>query len=227
MLSLSLVSLARSSRAEEPPAAPPEAEAAPSPAPSPDTQPPKHALSLGARVSVGIPYGGVNANTSLPDIYAAAIPIQLDAGYKPSPTWYFGAYYVFAPAFLGARTHDGDHVVAGGAGLLAHYHFRPYGRCDPWLGLGIGYDSATFTSKSSSLGLVSNSYNGFEFVDLQLGVDLKRTPRFAFGPVLSASLSDYLGGTLVLNDGSRVSSSSSELHGLVTVGVRAVYDNPL
>ena len=196
------------------------------PAPSEEGPGPSHGLSLGVRLGVAVPYGEYQPGSSLSDIYAAAVPIGLDAGYLFSPKLYFGIYYSIAPAFLGGTTrHSADDGSITRVGLNVHYHLMPQRKLDPWVGVGMGYESGNLSSTPFGLHLHQDSNRpAFELLNLQLGADYKFLPELGVGPVVMASLSDYLGPDWVLGDHSHIGTGHTGWHGFLTIGIRGVYD---
>jgi hypothetical protein len=187
---------------------------------------PSRGLSLGARVGAGIPMGDYQTGKSLSDVYAATVPFALDAGYLYSPKLYVGAYYSIAPAFLGGTTrNNADDGNVTRLGLNVHYHLMPQKTLDPWVGLGMGYERAAIASTPYGLGLHQNrSLNAFEVLNLQVGADYKVTPGFGVGPVVTATLADYLCGDYVLSDKTRIETTKDGWHGWLMLGIRGVYN---
>ena len=79
-----------------------------------------------------------------------------------------------------------------GAELL--YHLAPEGPYDPWLGIGFGYEWLTSHADFSSGGAAQTfdgSLSGFEYLNLQLGVDYMATPGFGIGPFTTLTIGSY------------------------------------
>jgi hypothetical protein len=192
-----------------------------SPSSGPEASPPPvnefTGLALGVRIGVGLPLGSLSgaANDGLSNIISAEVPIWFDAGYRFTPNWYLGAYFMYGFGFLGSAATDpnGDFAAALGspcgqqsvgcsihdmrAGIDAAYHLLPGGRVDPWLGLGIGHEwldgNISFvdpvTNLNQSFGV---GYRGWEFVNVQVGLDIKKIlPNLGIGPYAALTVSEY------------------------------------
>jgi outer membrane protein W len=105
----------------------------------------------------------------------------------------------------------------------------PLGRIDPWIGLGFGYEWLTANGNfASSETSASATLRGWEFVNLQGGVDWAVSDDVAIGPFVSVSFAEY---TNISTDcsggacGSGVSESLSDkaLHNWVVVGLRGTF----
>lgn len=66
----------------------------------------------------------------------------------------------------------------------------PDARTDPWLGYGIGLESATFEEDTSERD-ASRTFRGFEVGHLMGGVDFRLSERLGLGPFLDFSLGRY------------------------------------
>jgi hypothetical protein len=127
-------------------------------------------------------------------------------------------------------------------GAQVHYHLAPERSLDPWIGAGIGYEWLT-SSVSSSGSIVPNgapgpaslstTVHGFEFVNLQGGLDFKPWERsnFGVGPFVSFSLGEYDSGSIACGGTACnvvPSSRSSDvrekgIHEWLTLGVRGTF----
>jgi hypothetical protein len=101
-----------------------------------------------------------------------------------------------------------------------------HGDVDPWGGVGVGYAvlSSTYTLSVADGGAtVRATVNGFEFLNLQLGVDYKPTPSLGLGPFVLLSMGQFSN----CSDGARpvnCSITNQTLHEWFTIGVRGAYD---
>lgn len=201
---------------------------------------PSRGIELGARVGYGIPMGNFAANnagtsTSLTDVFSSLVPLQIDALFMINPNVRVGGY--FAYGFLGIGNQwNGFPTNCQGNGLSCsahelrfgaqlHYHFAPDKTLDPWLGAGVGYETATFTeSANGQSGSVTTS--GFEFFNVQGGLDYKAAANFGVGPYAQLSVAKFsdcsfsdaftqLGSCQVQN---------TTLHEWLIFGVRADYE---
>jgi hypothetical protein len=149
-------------------------------------------IRLGLRLGYGLPLGDVVSGASLSDVYSGMIPIRVDAGYMVTPEILLGVYFQYAIAFVKDSAGGGtcEAVDCSGSsirfGIQGQYHLGVGKKLDPWVGLGIGYESA-----GVSVGDGSTSFNGLEFLNLQGGADFAIADALAVGPFLSFSVGQY------------------------------------
>jgi hypothetical protein len=147
----------------------------------------------------------------------------------------FGDNLIAATETSSGASHQSN-LIAGGLPLTfdAGYRVIPSvyvgafftysGLVHPWIGLGFGYQW-TAVDLSSNAQSGSAVYSGFQFVNLQLGLDLKAATRVGLGPFVTLGLGQYdhvstsFGGQTASSD-----VANTGLHGWLTFGVRAVYD---
>jgi len=164
-------------------------------------------FELGGRLGYGIPLGKADGDSDLSDGISGMVPLQLDLGYRATPALSVGGYLMYGFGFAGNTISDRCDVANAtpgvsascGAhdlrlGLQAQYHFIPKRKLDPWVGLGLGYEWLTLTVDASAAGQhadVSSTGKGFEFINLQGGLDFNLSPGFGLGPFLSFSVGQY------------------------------------
>jgi hypothetical protein len=164
-------------------------------------------FELGARAGYGIPLGQADEDDDLSDGITGMIPLQLDVGYRVTPAFSLGGYAMYGFGIAGddisEACDDLDDLPGVSAscstrdvrlGMQAQYHFSPRQDLDPWLGAGFGYEWLTMGFEASGGGEefdVSVTGKGFEFINLQGGVDFTLAPGFALGPFLSFSVAQY------------------------------------
>lgn len=180
------------------------------------------------RLAYGIPAGKIAANTfDVGDIISGTLPLQLDLGYRFSRNFSAAFYGSFAPGFM-----NDDGACYGGDcsgkvvrfGIEGIYHFTPRQQADPWLGVGIGYEWASLDWNGWGMGA-----HGWEFLNLQLGVDFRASREVAVGPFVSFSLSQYdrATGYLVWDEGATTGTASipeKALHHWIQLGVRCSFN---
>jgi hypothetical protein len=196
-------------------------------------------LDWGARVGYSVPFGsgGYNGADALSDAIKAALPLWFDLGYRVSPHVMVGGYAVYAFGWLGdsiGRACGGPdaecstHDVRLGAQL--QYRFAPSSSVDPWLGVGTGYEWLKFSLTAFSMNdpnsprtvdfKWSTTSSGFQFLNLQGGVDLApgRESIGAFGPFVDFSIGQFshlsCSGPLFCNEG------DTKTHEWLTIGIR-------
>lgn len=193
-------------------------------------------IELGLRLGYGVPLGGAAPGSDLDQNIAGEIPVWGELGYRIDPHWMAGAYGLYGFGFL---THDEQRVCDAyqvscsvsdlRLGAQLHYHFMPARKLDPWLGLGFGYEwliaNADISSNERS---GSASLRGWEFINLQGGLDWALGEGVALGPFLSVSVAQYTTVSVECT-GPACRSSVSEtlddkaLHSWVVVGLRGAF----
>jgi hypothetical protein len=95
---------------------------------------------------------------------------------------------------------------------------------DPWVGFGIGYEM--FSNKQSANGVdVTTTYKGFEFANLQGGLDFNVASGLNVGPFLSFSMGQYSSQSMdpespLFPNGS---VENKAMHEWLTLGIRGTY----
>ena len=183
------------------------AEPPPSDALEPFLEPPREpaadqGVTLGLRVAYAIPFGSYRGTpgSGLGDFISGALPLQVDAGYR-FKQFYFGGFFQYAPAFLpsslpltGTLVCSASEVSCTGhfirLGAEVQYSIRPRTVISPWVGLGFGYEWAhgEASSPTEAAGL---TLSGFEFANLQGGVDFPLGKGFRLGPYAMLTIAQY------------------------------------
>jgi hypothetical protein len=191
-------------------------------------------IDLGLRLGYGIPLGIIGQDLKLNDYVTGQVPIWIDAGYRFTPNIIAGLYFQYGFGFLA------DNICPSPADCSAHdirvgiqgqYRFLPKETANPWLGIGFGYEWLGLSvSATTPVGSIDASIDahGFEFVNLQGGVDFKVAEGVGIGPFLSFSLDEYSNAS-ASTSGLAAFSGSGEiqnkaLHEWLTLGVRATFD---
>jgi hypothetical protein len=171
-------------------------------------------IRLGLRLGYALPLGSSADGVKMSDELSGQIPIWIDAGYMVTPNILVGLYgqYGFVQtksSCTGCSAHDLRFGVQG------QYHLSPTESADPWLGLGIGYESLGL-----SQGGEDGSLKGFEFLNLQGGADFKVADALAVGPFLSFSLGKYSSATV---NGVSGDIPQTATHEWLTLGVKGTF----
>jgi hypothetical protein len=203
-------------------------------------------FELGARLGYGIPMGEVADDGDLSDGISGMIPLQLDLGYRVLPELMIGGYVMYGFGFTGDtisdscdRLDDIPGVTASCSthdlrlGIQAQYHFLPQEKLDPWLGLGVGYEWLTFGTDIAGGGSesdVSFTARGFEFLNLQGGLDFEVADSLALGPFLSFSIAQYgerssscSGNACMDFDSTSEDIDDKALHQWLLLGIRGTF----
>jgi hypothetical protein len=192
-------------------------------------------IELGARTGYVLPMGQVDgaSGDDLSNVFSGQIPIWIDAGYRASPHIYAGAFFQYGVAFLADKASNtamcnqgvscsGNDILVGGN---FHYHISPQETFDPWIGVGVGYEWLNFNGSVGSSS-VNVQTKGWQFVDFQLGGDIKVSPDFGIGPFVMLSLGQF---DSISTSSTNVPNSSNDItnqamHEWLTIGVRGSYD---
>jgi outer membrane protein W len=158
-------------------------------------------FELGARLGYGIPMGDAvgapegGEATALGDIYKSQIPIWIDAGYRINENIFAGIYFAYGIAQVDSEEEcDAAGADCSGSdmrfGIQGQYHISPAESMDPWFGLGIGYEIAKMKAEAAGME-ATQTLSGFEFLNLQGGLDFQAAEGIGVGPFLSFSLGQY------------------------------------
>jgi hypothetical protein len=155
-------------------------------------------FEIGLRTGYGVPLGeGAEDARDVSDAISAIVPLWVDLGYRASPNVFVGAYFQYGLGFVGDDIEDACDldgvdcsVSSHRLGAQVHYHFSPRTSADPWLGLGFGYEWYNAQVEAGD-GEFSASLSGFEFANLQGGVDFYPGDHFYLGPFVSFSMDQY------------------------------------
>jgi hypothetical protein len=197
---------------------------------------PASSIEVGLRSGYALALGNASAPTRLDQLVTGQIPLWLDVGYR-TPYLYVGGFlqlgFGLVASDLGCTGVCSVNDVVGGVDVQAHA--LPYGKLDPWLGLGVGYEGLAFTlggaegpTASASAPQTHATLQGWQFLDAQLGLDFHDDvvmPGIGIGPFVMVGLGRY--------DTASASSPTSNqsltlpekaIHEWVTFGVRVAYD---
>jgi hypothetical protein len=190
-------------------------------------------FELGARSGFGLPLGSASgvSDGDFNKLIANMVPIWLDAGFRATPNLFVGAYFMYG---VGSPP-SGAAMTCGTSGLSCSFHDTRIGvefqyhaaseTVDPWLGLGSGFEWYGFDESqgNQSAGLGAS---GWEFVNIQVGVDYKPAVEFGIGPFLMLTLAEFDHASLTsTNGGSQDQSISNQaLHQWFVMGLRGIFD---
>jgi hypothetical protein len=193
-------------------------------------------FEAGVRAGLGFPIGnaiGPTANasngTSLADLVAWTVPLQLELGARIGPV-FVGGYgsYAFGKAgslFEGASSRSASDVRIGFEVL---WHLSPDRKVDPWVGIGVGYEWLNLGVQVGTFATVNATFRGFEWVNAQLGIEFVLGRHFGLGPFIQASVAQYDSGSgeLITSRGTRGGSAdiqSKAVHAWIGVGLRFAF----
>lgn len=207
---------------------------------NPEGPPARTGFQAAFRTGFSFPMGdasNVSADT-LGRRYAWQVPVAIDLGAKITRSVFVGGYL-----HLGFGSEGSDSEVSGFCddndsnlendvscsvvtirlGLEGHYQFQPAGRVNPWVGYGIGFESAVQSLTDRQHGYSeSNTSSGFTYAQLSGGFDLRSA--VGIGPFGELALGQFTKGTTEQN-GRKVFSGGIDdpaWHAWLTIGLRLV-----
>ena len=163
-------------------------------------------------------------------------PIWIDAGYRFNPSLYLGGYFQYGFGSVNDDQQTGcrnSNVNCSASdtriGVMGRYHFGPTSQFSPWVGVGIGYEWTSYTVSESVASTTTDSHwSGWEFANLQAGLDFSVASRFVLAPFISLSFDQYRhysytgnGGPFSLNGSG--SPAKESIHEWILIGVRAAF----
>lgn len=185
-------------------------------------EPTPSGFRVGLRSGVGVPIGRAFASgTAMRDTISAYVPLRLDVGYRITPHFYVGVNGQLAS--LVSNACAGDMQCSGTNarfGVGGAYHLLPSRRIDPWLALGVGYETLS-VSRTSDGRTADFTAQGVELVNVELGVDWRASRSLRLGPALSSSIGRY---TQIAVNGARATDFDTTAHAWVMLGVRGAFD---
>lgn len=169
-------------------------------------------FAVGTRLGFGLPFGKLAAgddpeasSLELSELVSGGFPAQLDVGYFIDSRLYVGGFFQYGLMMFGQECPSIADCSASQLrfGLNAAYSFKPEGKLNPWMGLGIGYEMLSVNVSSTFEGVtfkVGQSLRGFEFANLQGGVDFRIGKSLWVGPYANFTVGQYSNLSLDLGD---------------------------
>lgn len=193
-------------------------------------------FQLGLRTGFALGLGKIEGGATpaeLGDAATGQLPVWVDLGFRITPNWYAGAYLSWGFVLAKSETAPTrEYVCEEGTacsgqslryGVQGQYHFAP-GRTSFWLGLGVGAETLQIDQTEAGVTWTAEA-SGFEFANLQLGVDFPTGEASAVGLFSALTLGQY--DRRSVTAGSSMASggiASKELHQWLFVGVRGTSD---
>jgi hypothetical protein len=192
--------------------------------PAPDDRP---GIDLSVRTGFAIPFGKADGDAANPlgNELTGGIPIVLEGAARITPMISAGLLFQYVPLLVKntAENMCGEGVSCSGAAyhLGAEFllHF-PQSGFAPWIGLGAGYEWLSLTASEAGMSGTAGA-NGFEFLMLQAGVDVRLAPQFSLGGFVMLSFTQYENES-VTYEGDNVSTdvTNTSVHEWLVFGVR-------
>ena len=164
-------------------------------------------FEFGARTGFGVPLGSLSEDADMSEAFVGQIPLWVDLGARITPRISLAGFFSLGIGIPGDAFDDicnaAEEMGSDCAqttldlrfGLQAQYHFAPeLVGPDPWIGAGLGYEVAGWGYQIERDGEereVTFGTGGFEFLNLQGGVDFRLSNTVALGPFGAFTLAQY------------------------------------
>lgn len=176
-----------------------------------------------------------DSNEEINDNSRGMIPFWLDVGYRVHPNVYLGAYASFGMLLLrkggiceGEETKCSGQNYRIGGNIV--YHVMPDGDFDPWFGLGAGYEWYRNAVRYAESGVPSRSvtFRGPEWVNIQIGLDIKDGRQGGVGPFAALAIGQYSNNSIegtAFGNAESISETitATEMHQWLFVGIQGSY----
>jgi outer membrane protein W len=200
-------------------------------------------------VSVGyaFPHGGISgaSGDQVAKNISGMIPLHLAIGYRLLPKVMAGVYVEYGFGLVGSTLRnlcdaaEAQFPTAGVScsthdlrlGIQGQYHLQPNATLDPWFGLGAGYEWMGVAATSSQRGVSGTgkgTTRGFEFANLQVGVDCALSNKLAVGPFIGGTLARYATISVTSKSLGTKKTTTTDIshqtwHEWILSGIRAAY----
>ncbi len=164
-------------------------------------------FALDLKMAYAIPTGNVINGIALSNSTSGAIPFEVAGRYRFTPNLSAGLYFQWGPAFLKSSFCDVGLSCSASdmrLGVEVMYGFNPTGM-NPWVSLGTGWEWSFASATAGGLSATSQT-NGWEYFNIQTGIDFPLSKLFGLGPYVG-----YFGGSFT-------SWSATDSNGVYTSG---------
>lgn len=205
-------------------------------------------FELGLRSGYGIPIGKATADSTgdMNGLIAGQVPVWVDIGARFKRHLALGVYFSYGFGILGNDISQicdtvRSSLAAGVSlscgtrdlrvGVQGGYHFAPRHSLDPWVAAGIGYEFFSFlvsSSNGSQSTTTSVDGTGFEYVNVQSGLDFRVSEHVRAGPFVGLGVASYdkMAASCSSGCGPMIDISSSSdnqsIHAWLFLGLRGV-----
>src|SRR5262249_10899225 len=146
------------------------------------------------------------------------IPVQIDLGVRLGGVVFLGGYFSYG--FAGSSKCTGS-CSPSTLRFGGQIHWHPLGNAgiDPWIGLGSGDEKVRIGASDGSA-----EVSGWEFGNLQVGVDFALASAVKLGPWVSFSIGQYSSASVTGTNGSGITGDlpNKTIHEWIMGGVRLV-----
>lgn len=180
-------------------------------------------FALDLKMAYAIPTGNVVSGSALSDGVSGGLPFEVAGRYAFTPNVSAGLYFQWGPGFVKSGACPAGATCSASnmrLGLEAAYAFMPDGGFNPWVSVGTGWEWLFLNDSSSRSG--TGTLSGWEYFNVQVGVDFPLSKLFSLGPYVG-----YFGGsytTLSANGNSEsVPSGFRAFHGWFQIGAKGTF----
>lgn len=143
-------------------------------------------ITVGNGYSQGFGRAGDGAHLS--DYARGGFSLQLGLGYRIDPRLFVGVY-AEGSRYSASDAMPADSTAYGAAfGAQLNWHFLPYSRIDPWIGLGTGGRAYWIDSSEGP----ADTLYGVDIARLRIGADYRLGPSTRIGPMLGATMTSFV-----------------------------------
>ena len=189
-------------------------------------------FALDVKVAYAVPVGNVWGSSTWDEFgyhpawpmsgaWTGAVPLEVAGRYRFTPGLSAGVYFQWGPAFVTSSAFNGIAGTSGydmRVGIEAVYGFMPEASWNPWVSLGTGWEWTQYAGQGASV-----TMSGWEFLNVQAGVDFRLSSTFGLGPYVG-----FLGGnyTNISATGSAqgwggaIPSGGRAFHGWIQFGLK-------
>jgi opacity protein-like surface antigen len=205
-------------------------------------EPAPSGIEIGLRTGYAFAAGNRGATPNQTDLavgdyVAGQVPLWLDIGYRLDSGFYLGGFFQYGFGIVNDDRQDGcrnANVDCSASdtrvGVMGRYHLPVGAPLSPWLGLGVGYEWATFSVNQTLIGSSNTdaTWSGFEFANLQVGADYHVAPKVALAPFVSVSIGQFRHASTETTIGMTTTTTDEDvtvtrLHEWILFGVRAAF----
>jgi hypothetical protein len=192
-------------------------------------------FQMAVRTGLSFPVGSISGaqGDSMSHDFATQVPLFLEAGAKVHPMIFLGAYTALSLGGGSSAFSDAQGCGKNGRscltstlriGLEVQVHFQPAERMNPWIGYGIGFESASASANGGGPE-ASESFTGFELARFAGGLDFRLSHVFGIGPFVELPFGTYSHAHVQAANGQTADGSitNTALHVWPTIGVRGVF----
>ena len=205
----------------------PTVRADPAPSPAVERSRSDFGVEIGLRLGIGLPLGKYSETSNdIGDDVPKLIPLTAELGLRLNRYVTLGLFGQQAFGLVNADRCPVGYSCSGSDlryGLQLHIHFNRAGGADPWIGLGVGRESLT-AKREKTGSSAETSLSGWEFLNLQAGVQFAVGSIFSIGPAATLSLAQY-GSVTASSTGAPDRSADvtkPTFHQMVFLGLRGV-----